>query len=126
MVEAEKAIATYTVETAVLRAKAKAAAKGMDIAPPSHPKSFLKTIEEASKETDPLVHEMWRNLLASQLLIESKSHPHFVEILPHCSPAEATLLVSLLPISEVGENGGGYLHFTYDSFQHWIARSGAP
>src|SRR5436190_2513604 len=58
MVAAEKAIATYTIEKAVRRAKARAELMGKDITPPIHPKSFVKTIEEASKETDPLMHEM--------------------------------------------------------------------
>lgn len=123
MVDAEKAIATYTVEKAIARARVKAAEAGKSLVPPAHPKSFVKSIEEASKETDPLMHEMWTNLLASQL-VDDKSHPHFVEILPHFSPAEAKLLVSLLPRSEVGENDGGYLSFSYDSFTHWIPKNG--
>lgn len=123
MVDAEKAIATYTLEKAVQRAEKRATLVGKRVVPPSHPKSFVKTIEEASRETDPLMHEMWTNLLASQLLAESPSHPHFVEILPHFSPAEAKLLVSLLPNSEVGKNSGGYLYFTYDSFEYWLEKN---
>src|SRR5438309_1698905 len=52
MVAAEKAIATYTIEKAVRRAKARAESEGKHLIAPSHPKSFVKTIEEASKETD--------------------------------------------------------------------------
>lgn len=66
---------------------------------------------------------MWANLLASQLTDET-CHPHFVEILPHFSPAEAKLLILLLPKSEVGENAGGYLLFDYDSFTNWIRKAG--
>jgi hypothetical protein len=123
MVEAEKAIATYTVEKAIERARSKANKTGRLVRPPLHPKSFVKSVEEASKETDPLLHEMWANLLASQL-IDDQSHPHFVEILPHFSPAEAHILISLLPKSEVGKHGGAYLSFTYDSFEHWIRKIG--
>jgi len=126
MVAAEKAIATYTVEKAIHRAKARAKLTGKEITPPAHPKSFIKTIEEASKETDPLMHEMWTNLLATQLVADSKSHPHFVEILPHFSPAEAKLLISLLPRSEIGETSGGYLFFSYDSFKHWVRTNEGP
>lgn len=122
MVEAEKAIATYTVEKAVVRARVITQKAGKELQAPTHPKSFVKAIEEASKETDPLLHEMWANLLTSQL-IDNKCHPHFVEILPHFSAAEAKLLVSLIPQSEVGE-GSGYFMYTFDSFAHWIRKNG--
>lgn len=123
MVEAEKAIAAFTIEKAIGRAKEKANKSGCNIRAPLHPKSFVKAIEESSKETDPLLHEMWTNLLASQL-IDDQSHPHFVEILPHFSPAEANILVSLVPRAEVGENSGGYIFFTYDSFNYWVRKNG--
>ena len=123
MVDVEKALATYSVQNAVSNAKAKASKSGTSIIAPVHPKSFIKSVEEASKETDPLLHEMWENLLADQLTNE-QFHPHFVEVLPHFSPAEAQLLVSLLPRNEIGENVSGYLHFADDSFKHWVRRSG--
>lgn len=122
MVDAEKAIATYTVEKAFARARTRAAKTGKPLAPPAHLKSFVRCIEEASKETDPLMHEMWTNLLATQL-VEDKSHPHFVEILPHFSPLEAKLLVSLLPRSAVGENSGRYLFSSLDCFTHWMPKN---
>lgn len=103
MVDAEKAIATYTVEKAILRAKVRCEQLKINLQPPAHPKTFVRTIEESSKETDPLLHEMWVNLLASQLS-NGLSHPHFVETLCHFSPAEAKLLVSLLPESEIGDH----------------------
>jgi hypothetical protein len=124
MVEVEKAIATYTIEKAISRAQARVSHAGKQLCTPSHPKTFIKTIEEASRETDPLLHEMWANLLASQLT-DSNCHPHFVEILSHFGPDEAKLLLSLLPKSEVGENGGGYLLFDYDSsFPYWMRKNG--
>ncbi len=122
MVEVEKAIAIFTVEKALCRAKVKAERAGGLLHAPAHSKSFVKAIEEASKETEPLLHEMWSNLLASQLAGEP-CHPHFVEILPHFSPAEAKLLVSLLPKSDVGEHGGGYLQYDPDSFTHWVRKT---
>jgi hypothetical protein len=124
MVEAEKAIATYTVEKAIARARIDAAGSGKQLHAPIHPKTFVKTIEEASKETDPLIHEMWTNLLASQLT-EDIAHPHFVEVLSHFSPAEAGLLISLLPRSEIGENDGEYFGDPLDWFKYWIPKNGA-
>lgn len=123
MVEAEKAIATYTVEKAVARAQSKVNKTGHSLHGPRHPKSFVKAIEEASKETDPLLHEMWANLLVSQLT-DDKCHPHFIEILPHFSPAEARLLTSLIPESELGETKGGYFMYRYDNFAYWVRKSG--
>lgn len=123
MVEVEKAIAIYTVEQAIQRAQSRRANEGKGLSPIAHPKGFVKTIEEASKETDPLLHEMWTNLLATQL-VEGSCHPHFVEVLPHFSPAEAQILASLLPKDSVGEHNGGYLLFFPDSFKHWIRQSG--
>lgn len=123
MVNAEKVIAIYTIEEAIQRAKEKAEKLHCSVCPPAHPKSFIKAIEEASKETDPVLHVMWANLLASQM-IEQQSHPHFVEILPHFSPAEAHLLISLFNEDEVGKNAGGYLCFSYDKFLHWIRKAG--
>jgi hypothetical protein len=122
MVEVEKALATYTIEKAIFRAKAKCERLGVKMHSPNHTKSFVKAIEEASKETDPLLHEMWSNLLASQLT-NHDCHPHFVEVLPHFGPAEAKILVSLLPKSAVGENNGGYLLYESDSFTHWIPKN---
>lgn len=122
MVEVEKALATYTIQNAVAKAEAKARSANVSIIAPIHPKSFIKSLEEASKETDPILHEMWENLLADQLLNE-KFHPHFVEVLPHFSPKEAQLLVSLLPREKIGENGGRYLTSSDDSFSHWVRQS---
>jgi hypothetical protein len=118
MVEVEKAIATYTLEKAVARAKAKAALSGAHLKP-VHSKSFVRALEEASKETDPLLHEMWANLLTTQI-VDGKSHPHFVETLTHFSPAEAQILSSLNLESNVGENNGPYFYASYDSFKWWV------
>jgi hypothetical protein len=93
MVEVEKAIAAYTIQEAMERAKARLKA-GDELRKPSHEKSFVIAFEQASKEVDPLLHELWTNLLASQLSDEA-SHPHFVELLAHLGPSEAALLISL-------------------------------
>lgn len=103
MVEVEKAIATYTLDKAVRRAKKRSESLQINLKSPIHQKSFIKAIEEASKETDSVLHEMWANLLASQMS-DGDSHPHFVETLTHFGPAEARLLVSLHPKSDIGEH----------------------
>jgi hypothetical protein len=123
MVQAEKALAVYSVKNAITKAELKASNKDGKIIPPIHPKSFVKSVEEASKETDPILHEMWENLLADQLVNEN-FHPHFVETLPHFSPSEARLLISLLPWKKIGENAGRYLAYSDDSFRHWVKQSG--
>ena len=119
MVEVEKAIATYTLEEACAKAKAKAAELQVCTILPAHPKMFVKALEEGSKETDPLLHQMWASLLASQML-DGFCHPHFVEILPHFSPSEAKLLVSLRDKNTVGANGGQFMSLDIDMFGHWI------
>ena len=79
MVEVEKAIATYTLEQACNRARAKAATLQVATIAPAHPKSFVRALEEASKETDPVLHDLWASLLASQFL-DGYCHPHFVRV----------------------------------------------
>jgi hypothetical protein len=122
MVEVEKALATYSLEKAIRKADKKIKEFGGVLRSPLHPKSFVKSIEESSKETNPLLHEMWTNLLASQLT-EPDFHPHFVEILPHFGPSEAQLLVSLLPRDSVGPNIDSYLSYSFDFFTHYVKNS---
>src|SRR6266481_1341071 len=51
-VEVRQAIGTYTLEQAVIRAKARAEKQGELLQPPTHPKTFLRALEEGSLETD--------------------------------------------------------------------------
>jgi hypothetical protein len=122
MVEVEKAIAAFTIEKACLKAQKRASSQGISVGVPQHPKSFVKALEEASRETDPLLHEMWASLLASQLL-PGDCHPHFVEILQHFSPSEAILLISLHDGDAVGENDGKYISIDIDRVSSWIAHA---
>src|ERR1700722_7932850 len=87
-VEVRKALGTYTLERALIRAKERAEKQGKLLQPPTHPKTFLRALEEGSLETDSVLHEMWVNLLASQM-IDRNSHPRFVGILAQLGPAEA-------------------------------------
>lgn len=95
-VEVRKALGTYTLQQAVIRAKARAEKRGKLLLPPSHPKTFLRGLEEASLETDSVLHEMWVNLLTSQM-IDRNSHPRFVNILGQLGPEDAKLLATLQP-----------------------------
>lgn len=122
MIDVEKALAAYSIQNAVAKAHAKTTKIGANIITPVHPKSFVKSIEEASKETDPFLHALWVNLLAGQLT-NKNFHPHFVEVLPHFSPTEAKLLISLLGRDEIGKNSS-YLAFHDDLFKYWVRRSG--
>lgn len=124
MVETERAVAAYTVEEAIGRARASAQRKGLEFSAPKHVKMFVRTLEEASKEIDPLIHEMWTNLLASQLTSEA-CHPHFVELLSHFSPAEAKLLMYLLPREQLADHGG-YISFSVERMRYWARSEDEP
>ncbi len=118
MVETEKALATYAIQRALAKADEKAAKTGDRIIPPSHIKSFVKSVEEASKEMDSSLHEMWSGLLSEQL-VNPNFHPHFVEMLQHFSPSEARLLVSLRKYEKIGKHVGNYVSYSDDSFRYW-------
>jgi hypothetical protein len=124
-VEVRKAIGTYTLQQAVIRAKAQAAKQGELPQPPPHAKTFLRALEEGSLETDAVVHEMWVNLLASQL-IDRNSHPRFVGILAQLGPAEARLLASLQPRPSglSGFIGGNVAHAGMRT--QWVSALGEP
>ena len=123
MVEVEQALAAYSVQNAITKAEVKANNNGTNIINPTHPKSFIRAIEESSKETDPTLHTMWENLIADQL-VNINFHPHFVEILPHFSPIEANILVSLLNKEDTGIIDNSYLGGGHDWIRHWVRKEG--
>lgn len=98
-VDERKAIGTVMIQHAVIRAQERAEKQGKTLRPPNHPKTFLRTLEEGSLETDSVVREMWVNLLASQL-VDRNSHPRFVSILSELGPEEARLLLTLKPLDK--------------------------
>ncbi len=111
-VEVRKALGTYALKQALIRAKARADKQGQVLLPPAHPKTFIRALEESSEETDSVVHDMWVNLLASQF-VDRNSHPRFVSILSDLAPEDARLLTTLKPRPEdrrlssfVGGSGG--------------------
>jgi hypothetical protein len=117
MVDVEKAIGAYTIQKAIEKAK-----KQGEINPPFHLKSFITSFEEASKETDSVLHEMWENILASQIT-KSKFHPRYVGILSSLSADEANLLLKLNTIDNLGENWSKYLGSPRDGFYHYILKN---
>ncbi len=117
MVEAEKAIGAYTIQKAIEKAEMKGT-----VLPPKHTKSFINSFEEASKETDPILHEMWENILANQL-IDSKFHPRYVNILSNFSSSEANLLLMLNPLNELGKDFSIYLGSPRDNFDHYVKKN---
>ncbi len=125
LVDTEKAVAAYTLEKALRRAESRSAAQGKKIAPPSHPKSFVASIEEAAGETNPALHEMWANLLASQLT-DDLPHPYFVGLLKQFSANEARVLHCLYPKLEIimRISTTGYKSSTLSIPSYWIRYPG--
>jgi hypothetical protein len=135
MVEAEKAVATFALQRALHRAEQKCVRAGVQLRVPQHPKSFVAAIEEASKETEPTLHEMWVNLLASQLS-EDLCQPSFVQIIQQLTPAEARILVQIAKeysadeaiMSDANQAGGEVIlkpQGIAEQWQHFCAACGA-
>lgn len=117
MVDVEKAIGAYTVQKAIDKALKQGVLKQ-----PSHLKSFINSFEEASKETDPVLHEMWENILASQIT-DSNFHPRYVGILSSLSADEAVLLLQLNTIDNLGKDFSGYFGSPRDGFNHYVLKN---
>ncbi len=120
MVDAEKAIGAYTLQQAIEKAS-----RLGSVEQPKHLKSFINSFEEASKETDPLLHEMWENILAGQIT-DSNFHPRYVNILSSLSAEEAYLLLNLNTVDEVGGNWSSYVGSPRDGFTHYVFNSDNP
>ncbi|MFC5046941.1 Abi-alpha family protein [Aquimarina hainanensis] len=116
MVDAEKAVGAYTIQKAVEKAQLKG-----QLNSPKHLKSFVKSFEEASKEVDPTLHEMWENILANQL-IDSEFHPRYVNILSNFSASEAELLLRLNTFEEIGKDHSGYFG-SPRNFNHYVLKN---
>jgi len=114
MVAVEKALATYSLEKAFQKAEQ----NNLPTHSPVHPKSFILAIENASKETNLFMHDLWVNLLSSQIT-DDTCHPHFVEVLSHLSPLEALLLTELVTIDNINSDNS-YLSYERDRFKYWI------
>jgi len=117
MVEVEKVIVAHTIQKAIEKAEKKGR-----IRQPSHIKSFIHSFEEASKETDPTLHEMWENVLASQIT-ESNFHPRYVGFLSSLSAEEANLLSKLNTIDNLGKDFSGYFGSPRDAFNHYVLKN---
>ncbi|MDR6547224.1 hypothetical protein J2810_003295 [Chryseobacterium rhizosphaerae] len=117
MVEVEKAIGALTLQNAIEKAK-----KQGDLRTPKHLKSFINSFEEASKETDDTLHDMWENIIASQIS-ESEFHPRYVNILSNLTSDEAKLLLSLNTIQNLGKDYSSYLGSPRDGFIHFVTKN---
>lgn len=117
MVETEKAIGAFTLQNAIEKAREKGG-----ILTPQHLKSFISSFEEASKETDPILHEMWENIISNQLS-DSEFHPRYVKVLSNFSAEEANLLLMLNTINKVGDGYSGYFGSPRDVFHHFVTKN---
>ena len=123
MVMIEKNLAIYSLQKAITKAINKSNTKGIKLIKPVHEKSFLRTLDETARETEPLLHAMWQNLISDQLTNPS-FHPNFVNILSCISPEEAKILVTIKRREEIKESDGGYLIYTNDEFKRWVTDTG--
>jgi hypothetical protein len=98
MVDIEKSLLIYSIQ----RVHDKLDKNKIHFGHAPTPKTLIKTMEEVSKETDPLLNVLWTNLLYSQL-VDQRSHPYFVNILSNLSAKEALLLESLNSFDDIGE-----------------------
>jgi len=117
MVDTEKAIGAFSVQKAIEKAQ-----KKNDLKEPKHLKSFINSFGEASKETDPILHEMWVNILANQI-VESNFHPRYVNILSSLSSDEANLLLKLNTKENIGKDFSVYFGSPRDGFHHFVIRN---
>lgn len=117
MVDIEKAIGAFSVQKAVEKAQ-----KKNGIREPKHLKSFIKSFEEASKETYPILHEMWVNILANQIT-DSSFHPRYVNILSSFSSDEANLLLKLNTRENIGKDFSVYFGSPRDGFNHFVVKN---
>lgn len=118
MVELEKALAAHTLQKAIQKAESMG-----DILPMTNLKTFITSIDESSRETDPLLHEMWVNILASQL-VNTDFHSQYVNILSNFSAREANLLMKLNSFEELGHGLEFYFGSNSDSFLNFVFRDG--
>ena len=117
MVETEKAIAAVTLQESIRRAQERSS-----LILPKHIKSFVNSIEEASRETDPILHEMWVNALSKQIT-NSKFHPRYVSMLASFSADEANLLMSLNTVDNLGKDFSIYFGSPRHGFDHFVLKN---
>jgi hypothetical protein len=96
LVEAEKILAADVV----VRASRKAGASKRTVAQPPSAGIVIGTIEAAGSESDPVLRELWANLLAQELT-QGGVHPELLGLLRRLSANDARVL------SEVAEKEGG-------------------
>lgn len=90
LVDAEKVLAAKTVS----RAQEKVAGSGKKPTGRVKPTVFISAFEASAKEADPVLHELWANLIAQELL-NGSVHPEFTKILASLSAEDAQLLAHI-------------------------------
>lgn len=122
MVDVERALTAFAIEKAVARARERAKVQGVGVHGPGHAKTFVNAIENASRETDSELHEMWVNLIAGDLS-DRPAHPHFVQLLSELNSDEARLLRYLRSRIDAGDTSDRFIGVQYDGFASWSRRS---
>jgi hypothetical protein len=120
MVDIERALFLYSWQNAINK---RAKKNKLSIGHVPAPKTFIKTMEEVSKETDPLLNVLWTNLLYSQL-IDQRSHPYFIDILSNLSATEALLLESLNSFDDIGEISKKTILILPHKITSWVNKNG--
>ncbi|WP_370980219.1 hypothetical protein [Agaribacterium sp. ZY112] len=108
MVAIEKALAVHALE--------RACSKVDKIEPLDHPKSFIVALDEASKETDEVLSEMWINLLSCQLS-NKPINPSFSNTLSNLGRDDAILLDSITSRTEYSKY---HQHGAQDLVDEWV------
>lgn len=90
LVDAEKVLATETLK----RAQSKVQASGKSPTGTIKAKVIVATVEASGQETDPVLRELWANLLAQEIM-HGTVHPEFPRILARLSAEDAQLLAQI-------------------------------
>ena len=90
LVDAEKVLAAEAVK----KAHDKVVRSGKATSGKVKINVFIAAVEESALETDPVMRELWANLLAQEM-VTAQVHPEFPKILSRLSAADAQLLAQI-------------------------------
>jgi hypothetical protein len=92
LVDAEKVLAAEMMSSADKKAKRRK--KTNQSRRPLNASLMIDAIEQSATETDPIIRELWSNLLAEELS-EGNAHPEFGRILGRLSGLDAQILADI-------------------------------
>lgn len=92
LVDAEKVLAAEMMNSA--NKKAKKRKKTHQSGRPLNANLMIDAIERSATETDPIIRELWSNLLAEEIS-EGDAHPEFARILGRLSGQDAQILAEI-------------------------------